>query len=177
VPETIVGEIKTVKILTGLSLAGQTLYQGGPFTNTGPVPPKVNKETLYTVVWTLTNSTNDVDGTIVTARLPNYVKWLGNSSPVSEKVAWSSENGTLTWNVGDVPASTGYTKKYRQVSFQVSFTPSVSQFDTIPILIGEATVKAHDRFADAEITTHRAVLTTHVNTNGDFASGGGKVVQ
>ncbi|MEK7066129.1 MAG: hypothetical protein AAB965_00985, partial [Patescibacteria group bacterium] len=54
--------------------------------------------------------------------------------------------GQIVWKAGDIPAGSGIVDQAREVSFQVSFTPSVSQIAKKPNLLSEATITGEDTF-------------------------------
>ena len=60
----------TIKFPSFLTLTAKTFRNLGPFSNIGPIPPRADKESTYTVTWTLTNTSNDLKDTLVTAFLP-----------------------------------------------------------------------------------------------------------
>jgi len=68
--------------------------------NTGPVPPKVEQPTTYTVVWTVDNTSSAVGNAKVTATLPPHVKWLNETSPSGESVSYDQNSGLVTWEIG-----------------------------------------------------------------------------
>lgn len=112
---------KKIKIRTDLLLTARSLYSVGKFTNSGPIPPQVDKETTYTIVLTATNTSNDIEKAKVRASLPSYVRWLGVSSPSSEDISFSQVGGEVIWNIGTIEAGKGISSSAREVSFQVSF--------------------------------------------------------
>ena len=42
-----------VRIISDVGFIPKVLYYSGAYVNTGPVPPKVEQETTYTVVWSI----------------------------------------------------------------------------------------------------------------------------
>lgn len=147
VQETLVAQSKrTLKFVSGLALSAWTAYSTGPFSNYGPHPPRVHQETTYTLFWKLTNTTNAVDQTQVRGELPVYVTWLGAVSPENERVTYDPSTRIVTWNVGEVPPSTGVQNPAREVAFRVSLTPSISQLEEEPELMKEPSVRGVDRF-------------------------------
>jgi len=107
----------------------------------------VEKETTYTVTWTLGNSWNDVRDVVATATLPPYVKWENVISPTDQNITYNPSGGTITWNVGDMKAG----EKGRKVSFQVSFIPSIGQEGGTAIIVNPPRVKAVDRFTNSSM--------------------------
>lgn len=123
----------------------------------GPVPPKVDTPTTYTVTWQLQNSANAIANTQVTALLPAYVTWKGSST---DGVTYNDTDRTVTWVVGDVAASAS-----RSASFQITFTPSVTQVNGAPPLIMSQKVSAFDRFIRAQVDRPVPNVTTQTNTS------------
>ena len=169
---------KTIRVASVLGLSARALYYSGPFTNTGPIPPRVDNDTSYTIVWSLTNGSNDFSNTKVTAILPSYVKWLAVTAPAEEKISYNPIGGQITWDVGSLKAGTGYSGSPRQVSFQVSLSPSLSQVNSAPTLVGEVTASGDDNFVGQSVEVGgRAPLTTNLTTDISFKQGQGNVVR
>lgn len=150
----------TIKISSMLGIKAKTLRDTGPFTNTGPIPPKADKESTYTVVWTLSNTTNDLKNTTVTATLPPGVVWKGESSPSSEKIEYNSDTKTVTWNVGAVATSIGYAYAPREVAFKVGITPSLNQVGVEAPILSLTTAVANDTYTEKNISITAPVVTT-----------------
>ena len=157
--------VKKIKIASDLQLATKTLYYAGPFTNTGPLPPVHDKETSYTVVWSIVNSSNDVSQAVVKAVLPSYVKWLGNISPSGEDITYSPLGGQIVWRVPDVSAGSGIIDQAREVAFQVSISPSISQISTFPNLVSDATVVGEDMFTGKDTGSAKKALTIELTND------------
>jgi len=171
VEQTLVAQAqKTIKLNTNFEFIPLVVYGIGPFTNTGPYPPRVDQETTYTVIWNIKNTTNDLGSVKVVGELPVYVTWLGATDPTNELLAYNPTTHKVTWLVGDVPASTGYQKQVRQVSFQISYTPSISQIGVEPALITAVTATAVDRFTNSVIERSVREQTTRL-TNDPYFSG------
>lgn len=179
VPERIISTlVRTIKISSDLLLSARAVYFSGPFSNTGPIPPKVNVETTYTVIWIVTNVQNAVAGTKVIATIPSYIRWMGTVIPSSESVTFNSVDREIVWNVGEVEAGGGSTSaSQREVSFQVALIPSISQFGGIPVLINQQTVSGFDRFAEVTVEYVRVPLTTRLSSDPSFPNGGETVIQ
>lgn len=151
---------KEIKIGSNLQTAGKVLHYSGAFKNTGSVPPKVGGDTFYTVVWSLANNVNDLTDTKITASLPPYVNKETLVAPEGSDLQFDEKNATITWNAGDVPAGTGIIMPAKEVSFQISFTPNLTQTGESPVLINEARVSARDAFMGEDISVEIPALTT-----------------
>ena len=108
------------------------------------MPPKAEKETTYTVIWTVTNTSNKVKNAKVSAILPIYTKWLSKTAPDSEHISYNLQNSEIIWDLGDVPAGAGIDSPAREVAFQISFLPSVSQIGSTPVILSGAVLTGTD---------------------------------
>lgn len=172
VPEQVLSSVtKKMRLITDLDLKPRIVYSTGPFQNKGPVPPKVDRETTYTVILSVTNTVNDVRDARVTAILPSYVKYLGVISPSTESVTVSSSGGELTWDIGNVSSGQGFASAPRQVAFQISFVPSLSQVDRTPVLLKDITIEGTDRFTGTPIRIVKADQTTRLGTDPAYKQG------
>ncbi|TSC58074.1 MAG: Uncharacterized protein Greene041679_184 [Parcubacteria group bacterium Greene0416_79] len=175
VSEEVVSSFSTeIKVASTLGLLSRLFYAGGPFANSGPVPPKAGTETTYTVVWSLSNSSNNVSGTRVQALLPSYARWLDQVSPSSERVTYHSAGGQVVWEVGEIAAPVGFGNAPREVAFQIAVSPSQSHVGTAPVVIGEAAAEGEDRFTNTIVTsnTRPAHTTASLSDGGDSSKSG-----
>src|SRR3989338_6727028 len=162
---------KEIKIGSIIQAVGKTLHYSGPFQNSGEVPPKIGAETTYTIVWSLANNANDLAEAKITASLPPYVSKESSVSPEDSDLRFDEKNATLIWNVGDVPAGTGIIMPAQEVSFQISFSPSLTQTGETPVLVNSAKVEARDSFTYENISAEIPALT--VKLSGDPQAKGG----
>lgn len=166
---------RTVRIASSAQLATRAIYSQGPFKNTGPLPPKVDQKTSYTIIWSVINPSNDLSGATVEASLPAYMKWAGVVSPADESVTFSG--GKVIWNIGALRAGAGVTSSAREVAFQVVFTPSLAQAETSPVIIADAILKGTDDFTKTEIQSVQRGLTTQLTTDPAFKQGDSTVTR
>jgi hypothetical protein len=167
--------VKRIKIGSNLQLAANVSHQEGPFLNIGPIPPKAEQETTYTINWTLSNSDSDVDNVTVQSELPSYVKWLGAISPQSEDVTYNQEGNKVVWTAGKVTAGTGKSTPPKTASFQVSFSPSLSQVGQTPVLLKESVIHGIDNFAGTQISYSIPAITTELTGDSKFITDSGRV--
>jgi hypothetical protein len=165
----------TLKIVSDAGLDVTVLHGDGPLENSGPLPPRAETETTYTVVWDITSSVNDISNAQVTAKLPPYVKWKGVMKPSDEDVIYDPSTGLITWNVGTVRAGAGYGKSARSLAFQIGLTPSTNQIGSAPIVIEDATLKAADGFAGVSVGDTAVEQTTLLSKDKTFQQGDDRV--
>ena len=168
---------KTIKVTSEANLTSRALYYTGPFENTGPIPPKVEEETTYTIVWNMTNTSNNLSNVEVKAILPTWMRFLGNSYPVEENLVYNSATRQITWRAGSVSRGAGITSPIKEVAFQVAFLPSLSQVGDLPNLINITNFSALDNFSGVEISGQRPALTTNISGDPGFLDGQGIVVE
>jgi len=164
-----------IRIISDVGFSGKALYYSGPFTNTGPIPPKIEQSTTYTVVWTLSNTTNSISKAQVRSTLPTWVDFVGSISPKDENLTYNAFTKEIIWNVDRIPKGSGITAPARTVSFQVSFKPSLSQVGTLPVIVNDAVLTGHDDFANVDVTVKKIRLNTKLDNDVAFPQGGGIV--
>lgn len=152
VPERVESSAEST-VLIGSDLTLQpTLSSAG-----GPIPPTADQETSYNVSWVVSNNANALANTSVSAVLPGYVEWKGSSNP---NVSFNSIGGIVTWDIGDLGAG-----EARTATFQIGFTPSVSQVGSAPTLVSDQRVYGFDRFTRTQIERALKALTSKSNTS------------
>lgn len=171
VPVQTVAISRNIKLSSDASLSGRIVRTAGPFTNGGPIPPVVDQKTMYTVIWTVDNTSNAVGNAQVTATLPPYVSWLSQVSPSTENISYDQPSGTVTWNVGNVPTYTNGTSQRREVDFQVALQPGADQVGTAPTLVNQASLTATDNFTGLSLTDTQTSLTTSFSTDPGYHGG------
>lgn len=171
------GETKIIRMISDVGLVNKALYYAGPFKNTGPIPPKAENETTYTVVWSVSNTSNSLSKVEVHATLPQLVRFVGTTIPEDGSLKYNASTKEITWDVGNVPKGTGLNSSTREIAFQIAFTPSLSQAGTAPTLINEATLTGHDNFANVNVKVSKALLTTRLFNDPDFPTGGDRVAE
>ncbi len=167
----------SVKIISDVGFSAKALYYSGPFTNTGPIPPKVGKATTYTITWSLSNTSNSISNVQVNSSLPPWINFVGPISPASEDLTYNPSTKEIVWNADRVLKGAGISGNPKSVSFQVSLNPSLSQVNTGPVLINNAILTGHDDFANVDIRLSKTSLDTNLSNDPAFPGNGGVVGQ
>lgn len=157
-------EIALIKVISDVFIKAYTEYEKGPFENNGPVPPKSETNTSYTVVLDLTNSTNNLQDAKIEATIPSYVSWVNKFSPQTEQVSYDSYSRKVVWNLGDISAGTGYNSEPKKLFINLILTPSISQIGEVPNLLKNVKFSATDTFTKTVISQDlEKTPTTYIN--------------
>ncbi|HVU06430.1 MAG TPA: hypothetical protein VHE10_01410 [Candidatus Paceibacterota bacterium] len=167
---------RAIRLVSNLSLSARAVHSQGPISNSGPVPPRVDQPTTYTVIWTVTNTSNTITGAKVTAVLPPYVTWTGTVSPADANISYDDQADTITWDVGDVPRNADVGSGAKQVAFQISLRPSANQSGMVPTLILQQAITGTDVFTSSSLKNTSPDLSTRI-TSDLFYKNGDETVQ
>lgn len=166
---------KIIKFASNIQFGAQSLFSVGPFKNTGPYPARADRETTYTIMWTILPTDNALKNVLVTTALPGGISWQGVFNPTSENLSYDTNTHIITWNVGTLPRSSTSTKN-RTVYFQVKAKPTRSQIGSPLTLINESKVTATDSVTNTQVATSRPALTTRFDTDAIYTTGSENVL-
>lgn len=170
-------ESSVVKIVSDVGLATSALHYSGPFTNSGPIPPKAERETTYTISWALSNTANSISKAKVVATLPSWVEFGESISPANADLVYDKLSREVVWNIGSIPKGTGITASPKHVDFKVKLKPSLSQVGSTPTLINEAVLTGQDDFASVDVRVNKPALNTRLLNDAAFPVTGDRVVE
>lgn len=150
-----------IKVNTKADLKSKGYYYDSVLKNSGPIPPRVNQTTTFTIHWLITNYSSDLENVVVKAILPEGVKWLDKKAGAgSALLEFNERTNELIWNVGKVQAATGVLLDPYEVIFQLALTPSITKVGNVVPIIGDATLNSEDLFTGNSISaTAQAVKT------------------
>lgn len=152
-----------LKIETSLQLSSRGFYHLPSLPGSGPLPPRVGKETVYSAVWTLANVSNDASEVTVKAALPAYVSWKGAAKPSGENIVYDPARSEIVWRLGRVKAGVGITQPAREAAFQIGFTPSADQIGETPTLLFDILAEGRDDFTGNVVSDSVSSLTTAIS--------------
>ena len=170
-------ESKIVRIISDVGLSTKALFFSGPFLNSGPLPPKVEQKTTYSIVWSLSNTANNISKAVIRSTLPPWMHFTGSFSPATEDLTYDASTKEIVWNVSGIPRGTGITEAGRDITFQVQLTPSLSEVGTEPIIINDTILTGHDDFANVNVRVNKASLSTRLLNDLNFPANASRVVQ
>lgn len=141
-----------VKINTKAELKTKGYYFDAVLKNSGPLPPKVNQTTTYTIHWQITNYSNNINNVIAKAVLSEGVSWLNKKAGAgAATLEYNDRTGELTWNAGEVVAGTGLLLDPYEVVFQVGLTPAANNVNSAVSILGESVLTGNDTFTGNDI--------------------------
>lgn len=161
--------IRSVRVTSDVQFASKVISSIGPIANRGPIPPQVDQETTYTVVWSIVNTSNDIANATVRAVIPPYVQFTGAVSPAKENLIYNDTTKEIIWTPGTIPAGTGVSLPAREGYFQIMLKPSLSQVNQAPILLREQKFSAQDAYTGQSIEQSRGALTTHLSNDPKYS--------
>ena len=171
VPEQITSTLtRDMLVSSDIALTTRITHTTGTFENIGPIPPRVDQPTAYTVTWALTNTINDLRNVEVSALLPSYVKWTGVTLADGD-VTFDEANSRVVWKPNSVPKGSGFSLSPRTASFQILLTPSNSQLGNEVVLILGPQATAKDVFTNTTLSSSQSDLTTRITTDPTYKIG------
>lgn len=154
----------TAKVGTTLQFTSRGTYHSGLLASSGPLPPKVGQETIYTVVWSFANTTNDVVNADVRAGVPPYVRFTGMKVPSGEDIAFDAAKSEIVWHVSRIHAGAGTREPAKEVSFQIGLIPSVDQVGNSPVLLFGIAGEGQDESTSDRVRVTDSDLTTNLTS-------------
>jgi hypothetical protein len=122
----------------------------------------VGQETVYTIVWSLKNSSNALEDVTVKAFLPSYARWKGAVLPGSASVSYTESRSEITWRAGAAAAGTGFSRPAQEVAFQIGFIPTSFHKGGDAELISQATAQGTDVFAGVFLSSAARAVTSAI---------------
>lgn len=126
-------------------------HEDNDIKNYGPNPWVVGEETTSTVVWRITNLTNNVSGMKLHAIIPTWVKWKGTIFPQSENITFNERTNEIVWDIGNMENGKGILSSPREVKFLIGVTPEVNQANNDLIIKQVVTITGKDDFTGENI--------------------------
>ncbi len=170
---------RTVKIASSLAFTSKVVHSIGPIENSGPIPPRAEAKTTYTVMNSVRNSFNNVKNVTYTATLPSYVTWTNKVYPESAapNIKYNADTRQITWSLGDIAPGTGYNSSSKDFAFQLELLPSISQVGNAPILVNIQRLAGTDAFTESIVETTLPAIDTRMDEDPQFQFGLEKVVR
>jgi hypothetical protein len=116
--------------------------------NSGPIPPKVDALTSFTVHWQIINGSNDLENIKINSVLPQGIDWSNVyvNKVSGSQVYYNERTKEIVWQIEKIPAGVGSLLSVYELIFQISIRPSTNQIGTVPTLVNETYLEAKDSF-------------------------------
>lgn len=156
------GNKMDIRLNSKLVLDTLGYYNDPGIPNSGPIPPKVNQETTYTIHWKITNISNDISNVRVESALPTGISFTGKLFPDSEKIEYNERANTISWIIGNISSGVGVISPAREISFQIKIKPSPNQVGSEIEILKESKIIAKDNFTSQNLTSSTKEKTTNL---------------
>lgn len=150
------------------SLNAWTAYKISPFENTGPVPPKANTETSYTLHM-IASAQNTLEDSKVSFVLPIYTTWK-NVFTASQNITYDEKSKTVIWDIGEIQSG-----KIVTADIQVVVSPSQSHVGKAPPITGGIVFEGLEKDSNSIIKTSISPLNTNISGE-DWGPDSGNVI-
>ncbi len=161
---------KKIKYGSSLQITGNALYNSGPFTNTGPIPPSPGTSTTYTIVWNVVNTSSRVTNAKARSSLPSFVDWVDEVSPTNQSVSYNPSNREIIWDIGTLEPYVGLSSAPKQLYFQVKLNPSGSQSGSVPRLTLDTVLTGKDAYTGQDLSRGMGPINTRLNLDSNYNS-------
>lgn len=130
--------------------------------NIGPMPPRVDQLTTYTVHWQIINTSNDLENVKVWAILPQGINWQNYyiNKVSGSNVSYNDRTKEIIWEIDKIPAGTGVILPIYELIFQIGLRPSINQVGQKPTLINESSVDGKDTFTEVVLKDYTPEVDT-----------------
>ncbi len=162
---------RDIFIWSDLRLATRAVYSTGPFGNTGPLPPKVEKETTYTVMLSAVNSSNSLAEVVATGVLAPGVVWKNVVNPSHANVSYNESSRVVSWRIGRLSGGVGVDSAGPSVAFQIGLIPSTTQVGEVVPLFTNISITGYDEFAKTQVKQTYRDITTNIVSDPAYTQG------
>lgn len=146
--------------------------------NRGPLPPKVDNPTNFTIHWLIVNYSTDVSNVQVKASLLSGVRFTSKiKSNISSLPTYNDRTGEINWAIDKIPATKGVLGTPVEAIFQIEATPNITQVSQPMSLLSETQLTAVDDFTQNQIFGSFPIITSEMISDSSFKGGQGMVIQ
>ena len=165
----------TVIANSDIGLITDVQHEEGLFNNYGPMPPRVNEKTSYTLNLQVTNSSNEIENAELRFFLPSYVSWTDAIAPSIERssVDFNETTREVRWRLGTLRSGLGVSgSSPRSLSMQVEVLPSSSQSGDQISLTSDIILNGKDTFTDAQLSFRKTEVENRLGNSSETGSDG-----
>lgn len=161
-----------VNVSAAVSLTAVAHYYStdGAAIGQGPMPPVVNEETTYEIMWTIPHALHALEDLVVTASLPPGVIFKGDTASDMGAVTYDEVNRTVRFEATGIPEAAGAI----HAKFFVGATPGGADEGTFMKILASTSLRVTDTETGARIDKLVEALTTELPSD-SFAANKGTV--
>lgn len=163
------GNAMDIKLNSKLVLDVKGYYYDN-LANSGPIPPKVNEETTYSMHFLVTNVSNGVSNAKVDAVLPTGVTFTGKVYPENTHITYNERTNSITWDIGNIDPGTGVLNPPKEAVFQVKIKPGTDLIGKEANLLNAPTLSATDTFTGQSLSVTGSAKTTNLIEDSQLGS-------
>lgn len=146
----------------------------------GSLPMQVGQPTLFSLTFLVSNLSNDLEGTTITASLPLPASaWKNVIVPEAEKerLSYDPNSGKIIWNIGNLPAFAGKFTPAPAVTFQLEVVPAEGDRGRSIKLLSEVKATGKDTFINQDISSSEIREVDTSNLDDEMLNQKGTIVQ
>jgi hypothetical protein len=161
--KTTAGQILTTKVKGMTLIDAKALYRDASsgIVNNGNLPPKIGKETEFTVHWIIRNYSTDIKDVYVSASLPKGVEWTDNvKSDIDSVPIYKEGTKEVVWKIDEIQATKGVLTSPLEAIFQLKVKPTSDYLGNFQPILSNTKLEAVDKFTNEKITDTDLLLNT-----------------
>ncbi|MDP3982241.1 MAG: hypothetical protein Q8P70_01705 [bacterium] len=147
----------SVKVQSKPKVQQTVMFQDTVFSNAGPIPPRAQEQTTYTIYWKAIAGANKTEEVRVRAVLPGNVEPTGKISPLGDSFTFDPSSREVVWNIGSMGS-----RQEKDLAFQISLVPDSNQRGSNATLVGEVTLRGEDVFTRQQVSAQAPSVSTSV---------------
>ena len=163
----------TTKVNSKLVVEQNGYFENDIFENSGPIPPRVGKETTYAITWTPKSYYSDVENVKVRAFLPSNVELVGEVFPEKEvsNFTFDSQTREIVWSVGDLKRGINGST----MAFQVRLIPNSSQRGGAATIVDQVIITGYDAWTESSLSSSSISINTSLPNDSSIGENQGIV--
>ncbi|MCD6471006.1 hypothetical protein J7K86_00525 [bacterium] len=167
-----------IKVRTNVFLSGEARYYDDENirVGSGPIPPKVNRETRYLIYWRVENTCNSVNNLYVETVLPKNVIFTNKISASIGEIEFDENNRKVIWHIGNLLPYRGGPFSSIEARFEVAVVPDDNDIGHVLPLTSVISLHGIDKWTEEDIFREINFLDTNIESD-PIVSGKGKVVK
>ena len=169
-----------IKIAGRAELETEVFYRDASsgMLNDGIVPPRIGVATQYTIHWIIRNYATDINNTLISAYLPENIRWTGIVKSTTDSVPlYDPEERKVVWEIDTILATKGVVTSPEEAVFQIELTPTNEFSGKFHPLISQSNLTAADAFTDITLTATSPAVDTSLPHDPTVSTEGGRVVE